>query len=164
MAKKGSTASVVYDLAKPIAEELGLTLWDVRFEKEGSSWFLRVILDKPGGNVDMDDCEAVSRRLDPVLDEADPIEQSYYLEVGSAGLGRELRDPAHFEACLGMEVRARLIRADETGRRDVEGTLVSYEDGAVTIKQADGKENRLTVKGCSFVKLNDDSEIGQFDD
>ena len=80
------------------------------------------------------------------------------------GLGRDLRNPAHFEACLGMEIRARLIRADETGRRDVEGTLVSYEDGVLTIKQADGTESKLTVKGCSFVKLNDDSDIGQFDD
>ena len=98
MAKKGSTVSAVYSLVKPVADELGFTLWDVRFEKEGGSWFLRIILDKPGG-VDMDDCAEMSRRVDPILDEADPIEQSYYLEVASAGLGRELRTPEHFEAC-----------------------------------------------------------------
>jgi ribosome maturation factor RimP len=163
LAKKRPTTAVVYDLAKPITDELGLILWDVRFEKEGSSWFLRVILDKKDGTIDMDDCEAVSRRLDPLLDETDPIEQSYFLEVGSAGLGRELRSPQHFEACLGMAVRARLIRSDETGRREVEGILESYEDGIATVLEEDGKHSRLIVKDCSYIKLNDDSEIGQFD-
>ena len=152
MAKKGSTVSVVYGLVKPVADELGFTLWDVRFEKEGGSWFLRIILDKPGG-VDMDDCAEMSRRVDPILDEADPIEQSYYLEVASAGLGRELRTPEHFEACKGQKVELRLIRPQE-GVRDFKGILRGYRDGAVELL-TEGESRSFSVKELSFIRLDD---------
>ena len=152
MARKGSTVSVVSELIKPVADELGFTLWDVRFEKEGGSWFLRVILDKPGG-IDMDDCEAMSRRIDPILDEADPIEQSYYLEVASAGLGRELRTPEHFEVCKGQKVELRLIRPQD-GVRDFGGILGDYSDGSVTLISEDG-ERTFVVKELSFIRLDD---------
>lgn len=152
MAKKGSTVSVVYSLVKPVADELGFTLWDVRFEKEGGSWFLRIILDKPGG-VDMDDCAEMSRRVDPILDEADPIEQSYYLEVASAGLGRELRTPEHFEACKGQKVELRLIRPQE-GVRDFKGILGGYRDGAVELL-TEGESRSFSVKELSFIRLDD---------
>ena len=107
--KGGSTVAAVTAIAQPIAERLGLRLWDVRFVKEGADWFLRVFIDKDGG-VGIDDCVAMSHALDKPLDEADPIEQSYCLEVSSPGTDRELTRPAHFEACLGERVRARLIR------------------------------------------------------
>ena len=160
MAKKGSTVSVVYDLAKPVADELGFTLWDVRFEKEGGSWFLRIILDKPGG-IDMDDCAEMSHRLDPVLDEADPIEQSYYLEVASAGLGRELRRPEHFEACKGQKVELRLIRP-EGGTRDFDGVLAGEADGVMTL-DCGGESRSFSLKDVSYVRLDDLDDL-DFDD
>lgn len=87
---KKNTVGIVTDLVRPITDELGLDLWDVRFEKEGSTWYLRIFLDKEEG-VNIDDCENVSRRLSPILDETDPIVQSYTLEVSSPGIGRDLR-------------------------------------------------------------------------
>ena len=89
---KKNTVGIVTDLVRPITDELGLDLWDVRFEKEGSTWYLRIFLDKEEG-VNIDDCENVSRRLSPILDETDPIVQSYTLEVSSPGIGRDLRRP-----------------------------------------------------------------------
>lgn len=124
---KKNTVGIVTDLVRPITDELGLDLWDVRFEKEGSTWYLRIFLDKEEG-VNIDDCENVSRRLSPILDETDPIVQSYTLEVSSPGIGRDLRRPEHFEAFLGADIHVRLIRPIEWGAGFV-GQLVSYEDG-----------------------------------
>ena len=90
--KGGNTVSKVAALAKPIAEELGLSLWDVRFVKEGAQYYLRIFIDKEGG-VSVDDCERMSRAIDKPLDELDPIEQSYILEVCSPGIERELSRP-----------------------------------------------------------------------
>ena len=100
-----------------IAKELGLTLWDVRFEKEGASYFLRILIDKEGG-VDINSCEAMSRRIDPLLDEADPIPQSYYLEVWSAGMDRALERDFHFEQTLGQKVTVGLFQPLK-GEKDV---------------------------------------------
>ena len=83
-----NTAGVVETLVRPVVEGMGLSLWDVRFEKEGPDWYLRVLIDKPDGTMDTDTCALVSHAIDPVIDEADPIDQSYFLEVGSPGLGR----------------------------------------------------------------------------
>ena len=104
---KKSTVDIVTDLVRPITDEMGLDLWDVRFEKEGSVWYLRVFLDKPEG-VNIDDCEAVSRRLSPLLDEVDPIAQSYTLEVSSPGIGRDLRRPEHFDAFVGAQIHSQV--------------------------------------------------------
>ena len=109
MAKKkssgnpGGTVAVCTKLAQPVAEELGLILWDVRFVKEGATWYLRYIIDKEEG-VSIDDCVELSRRLNPLLDEADPIPQAYCVEVSSPGLNRELVKPAHFAAFEGWPV------------------------------------------------------------
>lgn len=92
---KKNTVGIVTDLVRPITDELGLDLWDVRFEKEGSTWYLRIFLDKEEG-VNIDDCENVSRRLSPILDETDPIVQSYTLEVSSPGIGRDPAPPGAF--------------------------------------------------------------------
>ena len=80
--KRESTVQAALRLGEPVASQVGVEIWDVRFEKEGSMWVLRYYIDKPGG-VTIDDCEAFSRAIDPILDEADPIEQSYYLEAVS---------------------------------------------------------------------------------
>ena len=77
------------EIARPIADDLGLRIWDVRYLKEGSQWYLRVFIDKDGG-VDINDCERMSRALDEPLDQADPIDGEYILEVSSPGIEREL--------------------------------------------------------------------------
>lgn len=156
MAEKKNTAAMVYDLAKPIADELGLYLWDVRFEKEGSSWFLRVIIDSEEG-ITFTECENMSRPLSDLLDEKDFIEQSYYLEVSSPGLMRELRREDHFLACMGEEVLVKLIRPFE-GQREFVGILTGFDHGTFTIEVEEG-EYTFTLQECSFVKLNDDVDF-----
>lgn len=118
-------------LAKPIVEEAGCELWAVEYVKEAGSWYLRVLIDKAGG-VGIADCEAISRRLDPILDEADPIPDSYVFEVGSAGAERELKRPSDFERFIGSEVEVKLYQAIN-GKKSLAGTLEAYEDGDITV-------------------------------
>lgn len=107
MAKK-NTAAIAEELAAPILEEMGLQLWDVVYEKEGSGWYLRYYVDKEGG-IDINSCEAFSRAISDVLDEADPIDGSYTLEVSSPGIERALTRDWHFEALMGQQLLVRLI-------------------------------------------------------
>ena len=93
----------VFALAKPVVENEGCSLWDVEYVREAGSWYLRVYIDKEGG-VSIDDCERISRALDPLLDEADPIPDSYVFEVGSAGAERELKRPSDFEQFMGVTI------------------------------------------------------------
>lgn len=123
------TAKLIAQLVKPYVEELGLKLWDVRFVKEGASWYLRIYIDKEGG-VTIDDCTDVSHAVDPVLDEEDPISVSYYLEVCSPGLNRELKEPEHFTSFIGSEVVLTLYKA-ENGSKTLKGVLVDYKEGPV---------------------------------
>ncbi len=123
------TAKLVADLIRPTTQQLGLTLWDVRFVKEGASYYLRVFIDKEGG-VTIDDCTDVSHAIDPILDEHDPIDVSYYLEVCSPGLNRELKTKEHFLAFIGSEVKLTLYKA-ENGSKSVKGVLKDYTDGPV---------------------------------
>ena len=118
-------------LALPVVEELGCTLWDVEYVKEAGSWYLRVYIDKEEG-VSIDDCEAVSRALDPLLDEADPIPDAYTFEVSSAGADRPLKKPEHFAAFLGAEVDVKLYKPID-GQKARTGILAGYEDGDVTL-------------------------------
>ncbi len=119
-------------IVKPIVEEEGCSLWDVEYVREAGSWYLRIYIDKVGG-VDIEDCERISRRLDPVLDEADPIPDSYVFEVGSAGIERELKRPGDFEAFLGSDVEVRLYQP-VNGQKSFVGTLLSYDNGTTTIE------------------------------
>ena len=137
-------------LAAPIAEANGCTLWDVEYVWEAGTWFLRVYIDKEGG-VSIDDCEAVSRPLSDALDEADPIEGSYTLEVSSAGADRPLKRPEHFAAFLGAEVEIRLYRPVD-GRKDHVGLLRRYRDGDVTVETA-GAEKTFSKKDVAQVRL-----------
>ncbi len=127
-ASPGNIAGQVTPLVTPITDELGLLLWDIRFLKEGASWILRVIIDKEEEPVSINDCVAVSRRLSPLLDEADPIPQSYCLEVTSPGAERELTRPAHFAYYMGWPVNVKLYRPDEKGRREIAGILLDADD------------------------------------
>lgn len=122
-------------LAEPIVAARGCELWDVEYVREGSGWFLRVYIDKEGG-VDIADCEAVSRALDPILDEADPIPDSYTFEVCSAGLERTLKRPGDFERFMGADVLVRLYRPRD-GAKEFAGVLAGYQDGDVTVTVGD---------------------------
>ena len=159
MAKgKNNTVAQVEAIALPVARACGVEIWDIRFEKEGPDWFLRIFLDKPEG-VDIDDCEKFSRMIDPLLDEADPISQSYVLEVSSPGLGRRLTRPAHFARMVGERVLVRFIRP-EMGEREVYGTLLGEENGALLIeRESDGAQQTVEIEKTSFIKLCDDEDL-----
>ena len=122
--------------AQPIVEAQGCSLWDVEYVREGSDYILRLYIDKEGG-VDISDCEAVSRAVDPILDEQDPIPGSYQFEVCSAGLERPLKRPGDFIRFLGSPVTVKLYRP-HNGLKELPGILRGYEDGRVTIEA--GKE------------------------
>jgi len=138
---------------------MGLRLWDVRFEKEGSGWYLRYFIDKEGG-VTIDDCERFSRAVDPLLDEADPIEQSYCLEVSSPGVERELTRPWHFEENIGRPVTARLIRP-RGGVREFSGTLLRYADNTAVIRAEQGEEIALPKAETAYIRLVDDFDYSK---
>ena len=121
----------VWQFAQPLVEVNGCTLWDVEYVREGGEWFLRLYIDKDGG-VDINDCEAVSRAVDPVLDEKDPIPESYRFEVCSAGQERVLKRPSDFAQFMGAPVLVRLYRPRD-GRKEFAGTLSGYDDGRVTV-------------------------------
>ena len=123
----------VLALAQPVAESQGIEIWDVEFVKEAGTRFLRIYIDKADG-VSIQDCEAFSRALDPILDEADPIPESYTFEVSSAGAERVLKRPSDFERFLGSDVCVKLYQPIE-GSKQFVGKLQSYEDGNVTILQ-----------------------------
>ena len=149
-----NTVSLVWDIAEPIAEELGLILWDVLFEKEGANYYLRLIIDKEDG-VGIDDCVNMSHAIDGPLDEHDPIDRQYNLQVSSPGIERKLTRPFHFDYAMGEKIILKLIRPWE-GKREFKGTLVDYtEKGDVTIAFDD--ENTMTAekKEIAWVKLDD---------
>ena len=122
---------LVTKLALPVVEEAGCELWDVEYLREAGTWYLRVYIDKPEG-VDILDCENVSRKLSDLLDEADPIEGSYTLEVSSAGAERPLKRPGDYERFMGSPVAVKLYQARE-GRKEFAGVLAGYDNGDVTI-------------------------------
>lgn len=154
--KNGATELKIRDIAQPIADELGLAIWDVEYVKEGAEWYLRVFIDKEDG-IDLDDCEAMTRPLNEKLDELDPIKESYILEVGSAGLERELVREAHFEACIGADVRVHLIIAAD-GVKDYVGTLEGYDKNAVRITV--GEElKEIQLSDISYIKLYEEYDF-----
>ena len=154
--KRGSTTDVVRALAAPLAAELGLTLWDVTFTKEGADWYLRIFIDKPGG-VSIDDCVDMTHAVNPVLDSEDPIPQEYTLEVSSPGINRKLTRPEHFEAFLEAPVHVKLIRPLENGVRELEGILIDVlENGDFEIITDEETTVTFTKKECAAVHLIED--------
>ena len=124
----------VWQFAEPIVKANGCSLWDVEYVREGGEWYLRLYIDKEGG-VDINDCEAVSRAVDPILDEKDPIPESYHFEVCSAGLERVLKRPSDFEQFMGHDVLVKLYRP-KAGSKECHGRLVGYYNGRVTLESA----------------------------
>ncbi len=132
MAKNTSVAQTVRALAEPVAESIGCWVWDVEFVKEGARRILRITIDSEEG-ITIDDCEKMHRAIDPILDEADPIEEQYYLEVSSPGVERELKTEEHVMACEGWDVEVRLY-APLNGAKTYRGVLLELgEDGEIRI-------------------------------
>lgn len=127
--------TIVTALAEPVVAQEGCSLWAVEYAKEGGRWVLRVLIDRDGG-VGTEHCEAVSRAIDPLLDEADPIEGTYTLEVSSAGLERPLKRPADFERCLGRTVLVRLY-VPRAGVREYVGLLAGYDGRTLTLSSGE---------------------------
>ena len=127
---------LVAGFAQPIVEANGCKLWDVEYVREGSERFLRLYIDKDGG-VDIADCEKVHRAVDPILDEKDPISESYHFEVCSAGLERALKRPGDFARFMDSAVMVKLYRP-RNGLKEIPGILRGYEDGRITVEA--GKE------------------------
>ena len=141
------------ELAAPVIAAQGCELWDVEYVKEAGTWYLRLYIDKEGG-VSIDDCEAISRRVSDLLDEADPIEGSYTFEVSSAGAERPLKRASDFARFLGSPVTVRLYK-NRDGRNEFAGDLAGYEDGAVLLKV--GEETLRFEKGdVALVRLRVD--------
>ena len=147
MAKVTDTVAA---LATPVVEAAGCSLWDVEYVKEAGQWFLRLYIDKEGG-ISIEDCEAVSRPMSDLLDEADPIEGSYVFEVSSAGADRVLRTPEHFAQFMDAEVEVKLYRPRE-GRKEFVGMLKSFDNGNVSI-DINGQSAEFTKQEIALVRL-----------
>ena len=145
-------ADTVTSLIKDAVIAQGVSLWDVRFVKEGADWFLRIFIDKEDG-ISIDDCVNVSHAVDPIIDEADPIDRSYTMEVSSPGLCRELTKDEHFEIMTGKEIKVKLYKAQD-GIKEFVGKLISYSEALVIETEAGVKQ--FDKKAVAKVYLNDD--------
>ena len=132
-----NTAQKVEQLLKDPVESMGYTLCDVEFIKEHGDWVLTLYIDKPGG-VSIDDCESVSRAVDPLLDEADPVEQTYFLSVSSLGLDRPLKKDADYERNLGKRIEIKLF-APKNGKKEFAGELIRFDENSVVIRMETGE-------------------------
>ncbi len=142
----------VFGLIKDTVEAQNVRLWDVRFVKEGASWYLRVIIDSDAG-ISIDDCTNVHHAIDPILDEADPIDKSYYLEVCSPGLERELTRDEHFEKMAGSKIKLRLYKARD-GVKEFAGLLKSGDKDKVVVI-IDDNETEFARNEISACRLDD---------
>ncbi len=138
-------AEKVFSLIKETVESEGVRLWDVKYVKEGASYYLRVILDSDEG-ISIDDCTNVHHAIDPVLDEADPIRDSYYLEVCSPGLERELSRPEHYEKYKNEKVKLKLYKA-QNGSKELCGKLLGFDGKEIVIETA---EETVTLEKSAF--------------
>jgi ribosome maturation factor RimP len=147
--KNGSVADVVTALAVPLAEQLGYSIWDVEYVREGADYYLRITIDNEEG-ITIDDCETFSRAIDPILDEADPIADSYHLEISSPGVERDIKTPEHIAYCTGEKVEARLF-APLNGSRVHTGILEGLdEEGRVVLTVG---ENTVAIPRASISRM-----------
>ena len=145
---KKSIKETVKEAILPCVTELGYRIWDVSYQKIGADYHLEITIDSDDG-IGIEDCEKVHRAIDPILDECDPIESFYYLEVSSPGIERELKSDEHITLSIGEVVEAKLFTAKD-GKKSVTGELISYEDGCVTIAEGD---SHVSLKKSEIAKL-----------
>ncbi len=144
------TVDVVQALVQSTVSELGYELIDVEFQKEQTDWILTLYIDSPNG-VTVDDCEQVSRAVEPLLDEADPITQSYFLSVSSPGIDRPLKKERDFERSLNKEIVVKLY-APQDKKKEFIGTLLRFDADAFTIVEKNGKERTILKKDAASVR------------
>lgn len=142
------TTELCETLCRKTVEDMGFTLWDVEFQKEFGDWVLTFFIHKEGG-VNVDDCEAVSRAIEPILDENDPIEQAYYLSVSSLGIDRPLKKDADFERNMGKELEVKLYapmkdNPKDKGKKELIGVLTAFDENSFTLQI--GEENRVILR------------------
>ena len=130
---KKSIKETVREAILPTVTELGYRIWDVTYQKIGADYHLEITIDSDEG-INIDDCEKVHRAIDPILDEIDPIEDFYYLEVSSPGVERELKSEEHIELSIGQKVLCKLFTTKD-GRKSITGILVSQDNESVTIDE-----------------------------
>ena len=149
-----NAAERVYSLIEETVKQQGVTLWDVRFLKEGANWYLRVFIDSENG-IGIDECTNVSHAIDPIIDEADPIDKSYYLEVCSPGIERELTRDWHFEWAKGKKVKLRLYKAVD-GKKEFEGILSDVSDSlTLTAESGDSSFSKEAVSKAYLSDFDD---------
>ena len=151
MSKREIIEQKTEEILIPIMEELGFELVDVEYVKEGSSWYLRAYIDKPGG-ININDCETVSRRLSDILDEKDFIDDAYIMEVSSPGLGRPLKKEKDFKRSLGMEVDIRTYRMIDR-QKEFTGILTAYDEKTVTIELEDETTKTFERGDIALIRL-----------
>ncbi len=153
MAQKKNTAQLVRELVEPTVNELGYRIWDVEYGKIGTERHLEITIDSDDG-IDIEDCEKVHRAIDPIIDEADPIEEFYHLDVSSPGIERAIRTEEHYEACIGETVSLKLF-ASLDGKKNIIGTLVSFdrESDSATVKERSGAEYTIGRKLISKANI-----------
>ena len=147
---KKNIAAVVTELVTPVAEEMGIILWDVEYVKEGAKKILRITIDSEEG-IDINTCEAFHRTIDPMLDETDPIDESYYLEVTSPGIEREIKTEAHIEMCTGEKVEVKLY-APRNNSKVFVGVLLGL-DGVGRVVLGVGEEE-ITFEKNEIAKMH----------
>ena len=145
---KKSVKETVREAIAPTIAELGYEIWDVTYQKIGADYHLEITIDSEAG-INIEDCEKVHHAIDPILDECDPIEGFYYLDVSSPGIERELRTEAHILSQIGVKAEAKLFAAKD-GRRSIIGIIKSLEDGVLTLTEG---ENDITLKLDEISKL-----------
>ena len=151
MKKTGGVVGAVRKIAEPLAEELGYVLWDVEYEKQGADMYLRITIDSEEG-ITLDDCERMHRAIDPLLDEHDPIEDAYHLEISSPGIERELKNDMHINACEGWDVEVRLY-APLDGAKSYTGKLVGLDDDGNVVVACDPSGDARTFARASVAAL-----------
>ena len=150
--KKPNVAATVSALIERTVEEAGCRLWDVEYVKVGAEYHLIITIDNDEG-ITIEDCERVHRAIDPILDEADPIESSYRLEVSSPGIERDLRTDAHILASIGEVVEAKLFAPDEEdGVKSYLGVLTAYEEGILMLVLQNDSEKKLLRSAVSRLR------------
>lgn len=152
--EKNKTILKIEKLVKKIAEDLNYEIWDIRFLKEGASWYLRIFIDSEKG-ITIDDCEKMSRAIDKPLDQLDPISVPYCLEVCSPGLERELIKNHHFKKFINQNIVIRLFKSLENNGKEIHGKLIDYNDSIITIKDKNNNVFNIAKKDTAFVKADD---------
>ena len=132
--KNDALVNEIYEMVKPIADELNYDIYHVEYVKENGELYLRIYIEKDGG-ITLSDCEALSRRVSDLMDEKDPIKDPYFLEVSSPGIERILRKDKHLEQNIGKEVNIKLFKKDENGKKEYQGILKQYNEEKIELEE-----------------------------